>query len=206
MTFIVLSLLAAYTHSISLAFLSGVILAMTLNASHNFIHMKTNWRTNYMDLTLQSSYDWRISHALSHHLYPNTVLVRFFIKLVKLKAITLFENCKGCRNVSRRADVRFQKLTGKELDPKIPFLCLCRSNICCYAVGCLFEQMEEHYLWHAVHPAAGVNRFGGVIRLLLRHQQFHRWLCFLGLDSHFLLILLWIFFIYGRPSSSYYLA
>lgn len=42
--------------------------------AHNFLHKKDNFRMYYFDFSLFSHNDWRISHALSHHVYPNTVL------------------------------------------------------------------------------------------------------------------------------------
>lgn len=35
--------------------------------------MRDNFRMYYFNLSLMSSRDWRISHALSHHLYTNTI-------------------------------------------------------------------------------------------------------------------------------------
>lgn len=40
--------------------------------SHNFWHQKRNWRMYTWDLTFYSSHDWRITHAISHHSFPNT--------------------------------------------------------------------------------------------------------------------------------------
>lgn len=41
-------------------------------ASHNFFHMRDNFRMYYFDLGVISSKNWRVSHVLSHHLYSNT--------------------------------------------------------------------------------------------------------------------------------------
>lgn len=46
---------------------------MLANAAHNFFHQKDNFRMYYFDLCLMSSRGWRVSHALSHHLYTNTI-------------------------------------------------------------------------------------------------------------------------------------
>lgn len=46
---------------------------MVSMCAHNFFHQRDNWRMYLFDLTLLSSYDWRISHALSHHLFTNTI-------------------------------------------------------------------------------------------------------------------------------------
>lgn len=40
--------------------------------AHNFFHQRDNWRMYYYDLSLHSSYEWRVTHALSHHLHTNT--------------------------------------------------------------------------------------------------------------------------------------
>lgn len=60
--------------SYALALLSGFLLACLANCSHNFWHLKNNWRMYSFDLTCYSSYEWRISHGYSHHTYPNSVL------------------------------------------------------------------------------------------------------------------------------------
>ena len=46
----------------------------TLVIAHNFFHQKDSWRRFYFDVSCFSSSDWRISHALSHHIYTNTLL------------------------------------------------------------------------------------------------------------------------------------
>jgi len=56
-----------------LAGISGIFLCFVAIAAHNYFHKKDNFRMYYFDLTMVSSYDWRISHAMSHHLYTNTV-------------------------------------------------------------------------------------------------------------------------------------
>ncbi|XP_069167234.1 cytochrome b5-related protein isoform X2 [Procambarus clarkii] len=73
LTFILLTVAACLTHSYTLAVFAGIVLGMTGNCAHNFFHQRDNWRMYYFDLLLFSSYDWRISHGLSHHLFPNTI-------------------------------------------------------------------------------------------------------------------------------------
>ena len=41
---------------------------------HNFFHQKDNWRMYSWDLMPYSSFDWRISHGISHHMWPNSIL------------------------------------------------------------------------------------------------------------------------------------
>ncbi|XP_063222477.1 cytochrome b5-related protein-like [Bacillus rossius redtenbacheri] len=71
---LLLAVQAAATGSYHLATAAGIFLCYTTIAAHNFFHQKNNFRMYYFDLSLMSSRDWRISHAISHHLYPNTVL------------------------------------------------------------------------------------------------------------------------------------
>ncbi|CAH0605491.1 unnamed protein product [Chrysodeixis includens] len=54
--------------------IAALSLAWTTVASHNYIHMKTNWRMYLFNLSMWSYRDFRVSHALSHHLYPNTLM------------------------------------------------------------------------------------------------------------------------------------
>eukprot|EP00090_Calanus_glacialis_P038314 TRINITY_DN66911_c0_g1_i1.p1 TRINITY_DN66911_c0_g1~~TRINITY_DN66911_c0_g1_i1.p1 ORF type:complete len:439 (-),score=74.31 TRINITY_DN66911_c0_g1_i1:18-1256(-) len=60
--------------SSSLAILTGLVLGMSTSCAHNFFHQadKKAWRRFYFDLSLLSHRDWRISHAISHHLYTNS--------------------------------------------------------------------------------------------------------------------------------------
>ncbi|XP_071447528.1 cytochrome b5-related protein-like [Hetaerina americana] len=62
-----------YLYVISLV-TCGVLLTLLTISGHNFFHQKDSLRMLYFDLSLMSSRDWRVSHALSHHLYPNTKL------------------------------------------------------------------------------------------------------------------------------------
>jgi len=57
------------------AFITGLFLGMSNNCCHNWFHLgdkHAKWRRFYFDLSLVGSQEWRISHALSHHLYTNT--------------------------------------------------------------------------------------------------------------------------------------
>ena len=71
--FLVLFGLTAYSGSMAMAGLAGVVLGTVTALSHNFFHKKTTWRTYIWDLSMLSSRDWRISHHLSHHLYTGTL-------------------------------------------------------------------------------------------------------------------------------------
>lgn len=67
------SMIAASTNFWLAFIISGIFLAWTTIAAHNYMHMKHHFRMYYFDLSLMSSKEWRITHALCHHLYPNTI-------------------------------------------------------------------------------------------------------------------------------------
>lgn len=68
------AVLAQRCQSSMLAILFGFFLTWTAICGHNFLHMRDNYRMLYFNLIFMSYRDWRISHVLSHHLYPNSLL------------------------------------------------------------------------------------------------------------------------------------
>lgn len=72
--FLLLCCGAAIMQSYLLAFAAGSALACLLGSAHNFFHQKENFRSLYFDFSLMSSRDWMVSHAMSHHNYPNSSL------------------------------------------------------------------------------------------------------------------------------------
>ena len=56
-----------------MAVVTGILLKMNQGCAHNFIHKRDNWFMYVWDLTIESSYDSRITHAISHHMFANTV-------------------------------------------------------------------------------------------------------------------------------------
>ncbi|KAK7068825.1 hypothetical protein SK128_014906 [Halocaridina rubra] len=70
--FITLTLIATITQSAFIASIAGITLSLASIASHNFSHQRDNWRMYVIDLSMLCSYDWRITHVLSHHPFPNT--------------------------------------------------------------------------------------------------------------------------------------
>lgn len=66
------SVLAAKDNNFYLALLAGIFLNCQLVIAHNYFHRKDNWRMFWFNLTLLNYTEWRISHALSHHLYTNS--------------------------------------------------------------------------------------------------------------------------------------
>lgn len=73
-SFISLLTLSAYFSSFFLAFCAGIALNYLVGAGHNFFHQRDSFRMYYFDLSMFSMSDWRVSHALSHHLFPNSIM------------------------------------------------------------------------------------------------------------------------------------
>ncbi|CAL8094431.1 unnamed protein product [Orchesella dallaii] len=73
-TFLALSMIGALYNSQLLSVLAGIVLGFSTIAAHNFFHLRENRRKYYFDLSFLSSYEWRITHFFSHHLYTNTVM------------------------------------------------------------------------------------------------------------------------------------
>jgi len=53
---------------------TGAVLGTLGVCAHTFYHLADTWRTYTLDLSGYSSYEWRISHVLSHHVFPNSVM------------------------------------------------------------------------------------------------------------------------------------
>lgn len=66
------AILAIKDDNIFLAFLSGQFLHCLFVIAHNYFHQKDNWRMFCFNLTLLNYREWRVSHAMSHHLYTNS--------------------------------------------------------------------------------------------------------------------------------------
>lgn len=52
--------------------IAGISLGLLGICSHNYLHARDNWRMFCLNLTGLNYREWRISHAISHHMYPNT--------------------------------------------------------------------------------------------------------------------------------------
>ncbi|XP_041970440.1 cytochrome b5-related protein-like [Aricia agestis] len=78
LTLLISSSLSCWLRNYWLVMASYVVASMSMAwvvvAAHNYIHRKTNWRMYLFNVGLWSYRDFRISHALSHHLYPNTLM------------------------------------------------------------------------------------------------------------------------------------
>lgn len=65
---------AVRLHSYTAILLPSLTGALTTIAAHNYFHQRDNFRMRYFNLLGLSYKEWRISHAMSHHLYPNSLL------------------------------------------------------------------------------------------------------------------------------------
>ncbi len=65
-------IITSFSHALAVS--AGIVLGLLQVCAHNFFHKNDNWRMYSFDLTMTSSYEWRISHAYSHHNYANTIL------------------------------------------------------------------------------------------------------------------------------------
>lgn len=61
-------------NSVLAVVLSGLTLCWTVNAAHNYFHRRDNWQMYTFNLGFLNFASWRISHSMSHHMYPNTYL------------------------------------------------------------------------------------------------------------------------------------
>lgn len=54
--------------------LAAVALTLLTNSAHNYLHQADNVRMYYFNLSGLSCSEWRVSHAMSHHMFTNTLL------------------------------------------------------------------------------------------------------------------------------------
>ncbi|XP_070507650.1 cytochrome b5-related protein-like [Chironomus tepperi] len=75
--------------------LAGMFACFIVNAGHNFIHLKNNWRMFGCHVVFVNFREFRTFHAMSHHLYPNTVydlettIYEPFFKMLPIEKNTL---------------------------------------------------------------------------------------------------------------------
>lgn len=70
----VFAFLAIKFNSYLMAVGCGLCVNWTMICAHNFFHQKDNWRMKLFNLAFFSYREWRVSHAISHHHYPNSIL------------------------------------------------------------------------------------------------------------------------------------
>lgn len=70
---LLMAVASAKYNSVLLAALTSILYTWVIIAGHNYLHIRDNFRMIYFNLSFMSYRDWRISHALSHHLFPNSL-------------------------------------------------------------------------------------------------------------------------------------
>lgn len=73
MTCLILSVISTHLQHILVEALAGLFLVWQAVAAHNYFHQRDNWQMYSFNLTLMNFADWRISHAMSHHIYTNSL-------------------------------------------------------------------------------------------------------------------------------------
>lgn len=58
----------------ALTFVSALFMTWVIIAGHNYFHRRDNFRMRYFNLTFMNYREWRVSHALSHHLFTNSLV------------------------------------------------------------------------------------------------------------------------------------
>ncbi|XP_017134250.1 cytochrome b5-related protein [Drosophila elegans] len=53
--------------------LAGLALCWVATSTHNYFHQRDSWRMYTFNLTMMNFRNWRVSHALSHHVYANSL-------------------------------------------------------------------------------------------------------------------------------------
>ncbi|KAH8409429.1 hypothetical protein KR222_004275 [Zaprionus bogoriensis] len=69
----ILSWASTVLDSLILRSFAGLALCWVATSAHNYFHQRDNWRMYSFNLLLLNFNNWRISHALSHHVYPNSL-------------------------------------------------------------------------------------------------------------------------------------
>ncbi|CAH2001566.1 unnamed protein product [Acanthoscelides obtectus] len=67
------SVLAVRHWNYFIGILAGIFLGLLSVAAHNYFHRRDNLRMYYFQFSLMQIREWRILHALSHHLHTNTI-------------------------------------------------------------------------------------------------------------------------------------
>ncbi|XP_053673890.1 cytochrome b5-related protein-like [Anopheles nili] len=71
---VLMACLAAKLESYAVGLVCAICVSATIIAAHNFLHQRDNWRMFVFNIAFLSYREWRVSHVISHHLYPNSVL------------------------------------------------------------------------------------------------------------------------------------
>lgn len=70
---LVCSVLSACNAGVIFELLAALSLSWLCVSAHNYFHQRDNWQMYTFNLTLLNFAEWRISHAISHHVYTNSL-------------------------------------------------------------------------------------------------------------------------------------
>ncbi|KAM7351748.1 cytochrome b5-related protein [Cochliomyia hominivorax] len=70
---LVCSVLSALNAGSLFEFIAALSLCWLGTSSHNYFHKRDNWQMYTFNFTLLNFAEWRVSHALSHHVYTNSL-------------------------------------------------------------------------------------------------------------------------------------
>lgn len=93
------AIIAQRFQSVALAILCGLFYTWCGICAHNYFHMRDNYRMFYFNLLFMSYRTWRITHALSHHMYPNSLLD---YELTGFEPFLVFVPDKRVKNFAQR--------------------------------------------------------------------------------------------------------
>ncbi|XP_059052809.1 cytochrome b5-related protein-like [Achroia grisella] len=140
-TLLVTSVLACYSSNYWVAtvsyFIASLSMAWAMVASHNYIHRKSNWRMYVFNIGLWSYRDFRVSHALSHHLFPNTLMD------LEISGFEPLVHWIPKRNVPIHANFAF--LIENALFPFLFILTFMKKVILNFIRK---DYFKDHYRWH----------------------------------------------------------
>ncbi|XP_037817581.1 cytochrome b5-related protein [Lucilia sericata] len=70
---LVCSILSALNAGVIFELIAALSLCWLSTSAHNYFHQKDNWQMYTFNFTLMNFAEWRISHAISHHVYTNSL-------------------------------------------------------------------------------------------------------------------------------------
>lgn len=119
-------IIAAKANSMLLSIIAGIFLAFLGIVSYNILHQRDNWRMQILNLTGLNYREWRVSHVLSQHMYPNTLNdleMPFLMIPKKFHLIRLFVWCFLIKlTIVQRTLCYFGKKSSFRIDHLITFI------------------------------------------------------------------------------------
>lgn len=79
--------------------LCGVLMSFLVISGHSYFHRRDNFRMFYFNLTFMDIKEWRISHALSHHAFTNSLID---IELLVLEPLFVWQPNKDAKGFVAR--------------------------------------------------------------------------------------------------------